>query len=159
MANHTVRWIAETGKTTLNWFPSTRSLADWSSYKIAATERDAPNLGMYDAILDSTEATKWVLFDSSTQPSNWSDAISIENLIDEESSLTVESSSVRESSFGYGPKRVKTPNMEVEQFDPRIIQEVAARENAGIPNLHNLGFSVAVPNLCKYKRPRNSKEP
>lgn len=63
------------------------------------------------------------------------------------------------SSQLYGPKRVKTPNMEVEQFDPRIIQQVSARENAVMPNMHNLGFSVAVPNLAVYQNPRSSRTP
>ena len=59
-------------------------------------------------------------------------------------------STPREMSQAYGPKRVKTPNMEVEQFDPMTIIRAQERENAVAPPFP-WGMTIASPNRCKYK--------
>lgn len=59
----------------------------------------------------------------------------------------------------YGPKRVKTPNMEVEQFDPSTIQRLREREAVQMPTLGSLTFSIGIPSPCGYSnRLINSQE-
>ena len=55
MSTKAVLTIYDTGQT-LYWFPLSRSLADWTTYRIAAVEQDAPDLGKYLATLDSANA-------------------------------------------------------------------------------------------------------
>lgn len=38
---------------------------------------------------------------------------------------------------GYGPKRVKTKEMEIEQFDPSILAKIEERKAAGMPTFCN----------------------
>lgn len=59
-------------------------------------------------------------------------------------------------SQAYGPKRVKTPNMEVEQFDPIAIQRAEDRANAVHPTLGSMNISIAVPS-CVYQYPRKTR--
>jgi hypothetical protein len=59
-------------------------------------------------------------------------------------------SSPRELSQAYGPKRVKTPNMEVEQFDPLTMLRAQERENAVAPSFP-WHMTIASPNRCKYR--------
>lgn len=42
----------------------------------------------------------------------------------------------------YGPKRVKTKEMEIEQFDPAVIQRINSRANATIPTFCSLPSCV-----------------
>lgn len=56
-----------------------------------------------------------------------------------------------EASQEYGPKRVKTPNMEVEQFDPLTIQRATERANSEIPIFSNFGMTTVTPNKPKYR--------
>lgn len=51
-----------------------------------------------------------------------------------------------------GPKRVKTPNMEVEQFDPLVIQRAVERQSSTYPVFGNFGMTVVSPDTCKYGR-------
>ena len=53
-----------------------------------------------------------------------------------------------------GPKRVKTPNMEVEQFDPLTIQRATERANSTLPIFSNFGMTIVSPNKPVYKRKR-----
>ncbi len=61
------------------------------------------------------------------------------------------------ASQSYGPKRVKTPNMEVEQFDPLTIQRAEDRANSVYPTLCNMGMTIVSPNSCVYRRPRKTR--
>lgn len=54
-------------------------------------------------------------------------------------------------SKAYGPKRVKTPNLEIEQFDPLMMQKVRDREGSVYPGLGDFGWTVASPNRTKYR--------
>lgn len=45
----------------------------------------------------------------------------------------------------YGPKRVKTKQMEIEQFDPRVLQDAEARANATLPSFCESRICVGVP--------------
>lgn len=55
------------------------------------------------------------------------------------------------ASKSYGPKRVKTPNLEVEQFSPLEIQRARDRESLPYPSLASCGMSIAEPNHEKYR--------
>lgn len=74
MSLRSVQWIDTSGKT-LYWFPDA-SLADWVAKRELAVERTAPDLGIYDAALDVAVSHDWYLFEGSTQPASWADAIS-----------------------------------------------------------------------------------
>ena len=56
------------------------------------------------------------------------------------------------ASQTYGPKRVKTPNMEIEQFDPETIQKAQERANSVMPTFCGFGMTIASPNNTKYKK-------
>ncbi len=81
---------------TLYWFPASRSLADWTTYRVLAVEASAPNLGKYSATLDSDSAdltedpdAPFVLFEGAAQPSSFEDGLQTTNVIDStESSAT-----------------------------------------------------------------------
>lgn len=57
-------------------------------------------------------------------------------------------------SEGYGPKRVKTPNMEVEQFDPIAMQRASERLGSVYPTLGTMHVDIASPNHHIYQNPR-----
>lgn len=55
-------------------------------------------------------------------------------------------------SKAYGPRRVKTPNQEIEQFDPLTIQKMLDAQNASVsPTLGDMNFSIATPNVLSYR--------
>lgn len=155
MTVYSRQWIDEPGKT-LYWFPDT-SLANWATSRVAATERDAPNAGLYDANLDNEVNEEWYLFEGAAQPSNWNEAIISITLpaatddSDDTDSSTPESD-LAASSQAYGPRRVKTPNMDVEQFDPIRIQTATDRQDGTYPTFGDFGFAVAKPNCSKYRK-------
>ncbi len=60
-------------------------------------------------------------------------------------------------SEGYGPKKVKTPNMEVEQFSPLEVQRARDRESAAYPTLSSMHITVASPDHCKYYERRKAR--
>lgn len=70
-------------------------------------------------------------------------------------------SSVEESleqfSETYGPKKVQTPNMTVEQFDPITIQRARDRESAAHPTLGSMHITIASPDHCKYHERRKAR--
>ena len=76
------------------------------------------------------------------------------------SDLTISDGSVEEEpnspndlislSEQYGPKRVKTPNMEVGQFSPLEMQRIRDRESAIYPTLEGMHITIASPDHCKY---------
>lgn len=45
-----------------------------------------------------------------------------------------------------GPKRVKTPKIEVEQFDLKELDRIAEKSNTFKPSFNNFMFAVASPN-------------
>lgn len=55
-----------------------------------------------------------------------------------------------EQSEEYGPRKVKTPNIEVEQFSPVEIQKAKDRAKAVAPTMATLHIDIAKPNLCRY---------
>lgn len=83
MATKTVLTTYLTGQT-LYWFPFSRSLADWTTYRVLATEASAPDLGKYSATLDPANANltvdpdaRFVLFAGASQPSGFGDGLQI----------------------------------------------------------------------------------
>lgn len=73
----------------LYWFPVSRSLADWTTYRVAATESASPDLGKYSATLDSDDAilasdpdAPFALFAGAAQPSSFSEALQTTNVVD-----------------------------------------------------------------------------
>ena len=73
---------------TLYWFPLSRSLADWTTYRVAATEAVAPNLGKYSATLEADDVdlsadpdATFVLFIGASQPSSFSEGLQATNLV------------------------------------------------------------------------------
>lgn len=81
---------------TLYWFPLSRSLADWTTYRVAATESSAPDLGKYSATLDSDNAdlsldpdAPFMLFSGASQPSSFSEGLQSTIVIDSHQSSGV----------------------------------------------------------------------
>lgn len=82
----------ETGQT-LYWFPLSRSLADWATYRVIATEASAPNIGKYSATLASANVdlasdpdATFVLFVGAAQPSSFTEGVQTTALITPSSS-------------------------------------------------------------------------
>jgi hypothetical protein len=150
-----VQWIDSTGKT-LFWYPDA-TLANWTTSRVAATERSAPNLGIYDASLDDTISKDWYLFEGDSQPASWDAALTnleLDGAVEttEEDTTPTPENELAALSQGYGPRRVKTPNMDVEQFDPRVLQAADDRQNATYPTIADFGMAIASPNCTKYRR-------
>lgn len=83
MATKTIITTYLTGQT-LYWFPFSRSLADWTTYRVLAVEASAPDLGKYQATLDTANVNltldpeaRFVLFDGASQPGNFSESLQI----------------------------------------------------------------------------------
>jgi hypothetical protein len=57
----------------------------------------------------------------------------------------------------YGPKKVQTPNMTVEQFSPLEIQRARDRESAAYPTLGSMHITIASPDHCKYYPTRRTR--
>ena len=80
---------------TLYWFPLSRSLVDWATYRVEAVESAAPNLGKYSATLDADNAdlgvdpdAPFVLFLGAAQPSSFSEGLQTTNVIELSASVT-----------------------------------------------------------------------
>lgn len=78
---------------TLYWYPQSRSLADWSTYRIQAVEDSAPNQGRYRATLDTAFCDTavdpdcvFLLFVGEDAPDNYDQAV---QLISARSELTI----------------------------------------------------------------------
>lgn len=69
----------------------------------------------------------------------------------ESGSLAEDAADLAAASKAYGPKRVKTPNLEVEQFDPLMIQKARDREGSVYPGMGSFGWTVVSPNRTKYR--------
>lgn len=89
MSTKAVATTYTTGQT-LYWYPVSRSLADWATYRVAATESIAPNLGRYTATLDtdlcdtSVDADcVFALFVGASQPSSFDTAIQLASALSE----------------------------------------------------------------------------
>lgn len=74
---------------TLYWYPLSRSLASWATYRVAATEASAPDLGKYSATLDSDNAdlsvdpdAPFVLFSGASQPADFTEGLQTTNVIE-----------------------------------------------------------------------------
>lgn len=68
---------------TIYVFPSSQSLADWTTYRVLMVEGTGDDAGLYTASVDPANGTEWLAFVGSSQPT-WADAIlgvvfSIEN--------------------------------------------------------------------------------
>jgi hypothetical protein len=81
---------------TLYWFPMSRSLADWTTYRVLATESSAPDLGKYSATLDSDNAdltadpdAPFMLFSGAAQPSDFTEGLQVTEVIDSSESSSV----------------------------------------------------------------------
>lgn len=87
--------IVYTTGATLYWFPFSRSLADWTTYRVLANEAAAPNLGRYSATLDSDNAdlttdpdATFVLFEGASQPGSFTEGVRTAAVIDTETALS-----------------------------------------------------------------------
>jgi hypothetical protein len=69
MANVTVTFSDSVGLT-LYAFPTTLSLADWTTYRAACTEASAPNTGRYSVTLNDTYLEYYV-FSGASQPASF----------------------------------------------------------------------------------------
>ena len=94
LATKTVLTTYLTGQT-LYWFPLSRSLADWATYRVQAVEAAAPSLGKYSATLDSADCdlnldpdAPFVLFSGAGQPASFDLGLQTTNLLATESSGT-----------------------------------------------------------------------
>jgi len=73
MADKAIKFKYDPDKT-LRLFPDERhdvSLDTWVANAKVANQREAPNKGLYDAIIDDTYRY-WVVFEGSDQPTDWS---------------------------------------------------------------------------------------
>lgn len=75
----------------------------------------------------------------------------------EQGGSTEDINDLSERSRAYGPKRVKTPNLEVEQFDPLTIQRASDREGSVHPTFGSFGWTVVSPNRTKYNTPSKGR--
>lgn len=73
---------------TLYWFPLSRSLDDWTTYRVQATESASPDLGRYSVTLESASAdltedpdATFILFVGSAQPSSFTEGIQATDLV------------------------------------------------------------------------------
>lgn len=73
---------------TLYWYPLSRSLSDWTTYRTQAIEDSSPNLGRYQATLDTVDCDtdvdpycQFYLFVGSSQPSSFDTHIQVVSLI------------------------------------------------------------------------------
>lgn len=55
----------------------------------------------------------------------------------------------------YGPKRVKTKEMEIEQFDPIAIQRATERSSATLPSFADGNTAVGRGKRCRHIGPNN----
>jgi len=74
MATHIAYYLAATGKT-LYAFPVAHSLANWTTYRVELTEAASPNAGRYSGTLDDANGDEWWLFNGSSQPTDWDEAV------------------------------------------------------------------------------------
>jgi len=63
------------------------------------------------------------------------------------------------ASQAYGPRRVKTPNMEIEQFSPVEVQKALDRQNAVSPTISDFAMDIASPNHHAYRPIRRRCDP
>lgn len=70
MTVHTIYLSGATGLT-LNAFPDSEDLDDWSSLKVAGSAGSSPNAGRYSFSLDDANGTQWTVFEGASQPSSW----------------------------------------------------------------------------------------
>lgn len=82
----TVLAVAPTGLTAY-WYPLSRSLDDWATYRTLSTEASAPNTGRYSATLSAVNAdltadpyATFVMFGSASQPSSFDSGIATTTL-------------------------------------------------------------------------------
>ena len=66
-------------------------------------------------------------------------------------------SDVAAFSEAYGPRKVQTPNMTVEQFSPLEIQRARDRESASYPTLGSMHVTIASPDHCRYYPARKTR--
>lgn len=88
MATKAILTTYATGQT-LYWFPLSRSLADWATYRVQAIEAGSPDLGKYSATLDSASAdvtadpdATFVLFAGATQPGSFAEGLQVTDVLD-----------------------------------------------------------------------------
>lgn len=66
--------VADSAVLAMRLFPCTKSLADWSTYKVAPTESASPNAGRYVFRVNDEYGLRWGMFPSDSAPSDWSTA-------------------------------------------------------------------------------------
>jgi hypothetical protein len=59
--------------------------------------------------------------------------------------MTIDISTLQEIQEALGPKRVKTPQQEVEQFELRDLLQAANSHGTKKPSLMNIGWTRVVP--------------
>lgn len=116
---------------TLYWFPISRSLASWATYRIQAVEASAPNEGRYTATLDtdfcdsSLDAScTFALFVGSSQPTNFDQAIQVVSAISnaaELSALLALTSSVGDDGIQHLAKDLSITAAAATAADSRIV--------------------------------------
>lgn len=150
--NESVLWVGEAGLE-LYWYPINLPLSQWTSQRVQAIESPSTP-GSYTATLDPSVGTIYYLFVGSTEPASLNLAIAYTQLGTPTTSSPESSSAetLRGFSQAYGPKRVKTPNMEVEQFDPLTAQKAMERQSVVSPSFGSFGMTIVSPNLPKFRR-------
>lgn len=71
--------------------------------------------------------------------------------------MTIDISTLQEIQEKLGPKRVKTPQQEVEQFELRDLLQAANSHGTKKPSLMNMGWTRVVPK-CSCRCPIEDKE-
>lgn len=66
--------------------------------------------------------------------------------------------SIKAASKAFGPKRVETPNIKIEQFDPITVQKAVERQNSVWPTLPTIGVAIGTPSRV-YGRCNHYRKP
>lgn len=88
--NYEIIYNGETGQTySVMPIGDGLSLADWSTLRQAMTEEGSPNEGQYAATVDTTVSEAWALFESESQPTDWSSVVVEFDITDEVTAAAV----------------------------------------------------------------------
>ena len=113
--NYEIKFNGETGKTySVMPIADSLSLADWLTLRVAMTEEASPNEGQYAGTVDTDVATRWALFESATQPTDWSSIICEFDLTDEVTSVNV--SALNDLSQAEAEAAVEAATFSTSQF-------------------------------------------
>lgn len=125
-------WHWDTPGKVLRAYPIFNSLSQYVANAVPFVASTAPDTGRYAASVDDAISTKWVMFEGSTQPANWSLGIreydlTNEFLLDKIQPLLMIAAFKADADFGTGANGLITrviQTQNVVESDP-ILEDVA----------------------------------